>query len=518
MSKEKQILQLLQDGYSQRRIAGMLRVSRNTVARVVKATSENPVSKDTLDSMGENEIHRMLFPEEALLPTLVTPDFVYIHKELLKSGVTLKLLWQEYVDTCRDAGKPPYGYSQYCKLYQDYVAQNKLTMHIQHKPGDKLIVDWAGTALTLYDKITGNSSKVYLFVATLPFSMYCYAQACQSMKEEDWINAHISMYEFFGGATRILTPDNLKVGILSNKKYEDSVVNRSYQELADHYQTALLPARVLAPRDKAAVEGSVGNLTSYIIARLRNRKFFDLHTMNTAICKELERFNDAPFQKKDGSRHSIFLEEELPFLQPLPRYPYEFAQWKSATVQLNYHIALDFQNYSIPYEYVRKKVDVRYTKSSIEVYYKGNRICSHKRLYGRRGQYSTVPEHMPVNHQLYSEWDKPRFLKWASGIGDATHMVIQKMFDSYRIEEQAYKGCLSLLKLADKYTPERLERACKAALERIPSPRYKNIRLILESGNDKASDTSSQTSIAAHDESYALVRGASYYGGGSHEK
>lgn len=262
----------------------------------------------------------------------------------------------------------------------------------------------------------------------------------------------------------------------------------------------------------------MGNLTSYIIARLRNRKFFDLHTMNTAICKELERFNDAPFQKKDGSRHSIFLEEELPFLQPLPRYPYEFAQWKSATVQLNYHIAVDFQNYSIPYEYVRKKVDVRYTKSSIEVYYKGNRICSHKRLYGRRGQYSTVPEHMPVNHQLYSEWDKPRFLKWASGIGDATHMVIQKMFDSYRIEEQAYKGCLSLLKLADKYTPERLERACKVALERIPSPRYKNIRLILESGNDKASDTSSQYSIAAHDESYALVRGASYYGGGSHEK
>ena len=299
------------------------------------------------------------------------------------------------------------------------------------------MVDWAGTALTLYDKVTGNSSKVYLFVATLPFSMYCYAQACQSMKEEDWINAHISMYEFFGGATRILTPDNLKVGILSNKKYEDPVVNRSYQELADHYQTALLPARVLAPRDKAAVEGSVGNLTSYIIARLRNRKFFDLHTMNTAICKELERFNDAPFQKKDGSRHSIFLEEELPFLQPLPRYPYEFAQWKSATVQLNYHIAVDFQNYSIPYEYVRKKVDVRYTKSSIEVYYKGNRICSHKRLYGRRGQYSTVPEHMPVNHQLYSEWDKPRFLKWASGIGDATHMVIQKMFDSYRIEEHA---------------------------------------------------------------------------------
>ena len=183
---------------------------------------------------------------------------------------------------------------------------------------------------------------------------------------------------------------------------------------------------------------------------------------------------------------------------------------------MNYHIAVDFQNYSVPYEYVRKKVDVRYTRSSIEVYYKGNRICSHKRLQGRRGQYSTIPEHMPVNHQLYSEWDKARFLKWASGIGEATRQVVLGIFDSYRIEEQAYKGCLSLLKLADKYTPERLEHACRAALERIPSPRYKNIRLILESGNDRAA-SSNQSSAASQDENYALVRGASYYGGGSHE-
>ena len=364
----------------------------------------------------------------------------------MKSGVTLKLLWEEYVDTCRSAGQPSYGYSQYCKLYQDYVAQNKPTMHIQHKPGDKLMVDWAGTVLPLYDKTTGDSCKAYLFVATLPFSMYCYAQACRTMKEEDWVNAHISMFGYFGGVARILTPDNLKAGILSNRKYEDPVANRSYQELADHYQTALLPARVLAPRDKAAVEGSVGNLTSNIIARLRNRKFFDIQTMNAAILKELERFNDTPFQKRDGSRRSVFLEEELPSLRPLPSYPYEFAQWKTATVQLNYHIAVDLQDYSIPYEYVHKKVDVRYTKSSIGVYYKGNRICSHKRLYGRRGQYSTLPDHMPVNHQLYSEWDRARFLKWAASIGDAAHEVVQKKSDSYRIEEQAYKGCLSLLK------------------------------------------------------------------------
>lgn len=170
----------------------------------------------------------MLFPEEALIPTLVTPDFAYIHKELLKSGVTLKLLCQEYVDTCRDASKPPYGYSRYCKLYQDYVAQNKLTIHIQYKPVEKLMVNWAGSTLPLYAKVTGNICKVYLFVATLPFSMYYYAQTCQTIKEEEWINAGISMYEFLGDATKILPPDNLKVGILSNKKYKDPVVKRSY--------------------------------------------------------------------------------------------------------------------------------------------------------------------------------------------------------------------------------------------------------------------------------------------------
>lgn len=517
MSKEKQILQLLREGYSQRKVADALRVSRNTVAKVVKAESCHPITGSTLDLMDERTVHQHLFPEETLIPVLVTPDFAYIHKELLKNGVTLKLLWEEYVATCRSAGKPPYMYSQYCKLYQDYVNKNRLTMHIRHKPGDKVMVDWAGTPIPLYDKTTGDSGKAYLFVATLPFSMYCYACACRTMKEEDWINAHVSMYEYFGGVPRILTPDNLKTGILTNKKYEDPVANRSYQELANHYGTALLPARVLAPRDKAAVEGSVGNLTSHIIARLRDQKFFDIYAMNAAIHEELGRFNHAPFQKKDGSRYSVFMEEELPFLQPLPQYPYEFAQWKTATVQLNYHIAIDYQNYSVPYEYVKKKVDVRYTRSSIEVYYKGTRICSHRRLCGRRGQYSTMADHMPANHQLYSEWDSARFLKWASGIGESTTQVVQKMFSSYRIEEQAYKGCLSLLKLANKYTPERLEGACRTALERIPNPRYKNIRLILESGHDKAPGTT-RTAAQADADKYALVRGAAYYGGSSNEE
>ena len=516
MSKEKQILTLYHKGFSQRNIATQLSVSRNTVTKVLKAENEHPIPENLLETMEEVDVHKHIFPEEQSIPTLVMPDFEYVHKELLKDGVTLTLLWEEYVSECRSNHKPPYQYSQYCKLYSNYVNTNKLTMHIQHKPGARLMVDWAGTRIPIYDRYTGEETMVYLFVATLPFSMYTYATACETMTQEYWINAHNLMYEYFGGVTKILVPDNLKTGIISNKKHEDPVTNPTYQELADHYQTALLPARVLAPKDKAAVEGAVGNLTNYIIGRLRNRKFINLAELNITIKVLLDEFNKRPFQKKDGSRYSVFVEEELPFLKPLPNSPYELAKWKKATVQLNYHISVDYQNYSVPYEYAKKKVDVRYTKNSLEVFYNGTRICSHKRLSGRRGQYSTNVEHMPPNHQLYSEWDQKRFLKWAKGIGESTYAVIEKIFESYRIEEQAYKGCLSILKLADKYTAERLENACTVALEKIPSPRYKNLRLILEAGNDRKIEK--KVNEKNDDNTYALVRGASYYGGGKNEK
>ena len=211
---------------------------------------------------------------------------------------------------------------------------------------------------------------------------------------------------------RILVPDNLKTGIVSHRKHEDPIANRAYQEFADHYRTAILPARVLAPKDKAAVEGNVGNVTSHIIAKLRDVKFFSMDEMNGAISDLLESFNAAPFQKRDGSRRSVFLEEEAPFLQPLPMLPYEHACWKQATVQLNYHVSLDSQNYSCPFPYVRKRVNVRATRSLVEIFFQGRRIASHPRLHGRKGQYATVADHMPPSHQLYSEWDGSRFRRW----------------------------------------------------------------------------------------------------------
>ena len=518
MSREHQILHHLSEGKSQRMIAGTLGVSRNTVASVYTAVMRSGRSYPELLQLDETALFQTLFPEKAAEPVLVPPDYEKIHKELLRHGVTLRLLWEEYADACREAKQPPYMYSQFCKRYADYVDQNRLTMHIQHKPGDKLMVDWAGTKLAVYDRYSEASQTCYLFVAVLPFSMYCYAEAFVAMKQEDWITAHIHLYSFLGGSTRLLVSDNLKTGVIQNRKHEDPVFNRSYSELAEHYKTALLPARVLAPKDKAAVEGTVGQLTSRIIAKLRNKRYFNMYDLNQAVFRELKAFNARPFQKKEGSRYSVYTEEELPFMQPLPLFPYEFASWKVATVQLNYHVSFDKQYYSVPYAYARKKVDIRSTDTLIEIYYQGNRICSHKRLHGRMGQYATNPEHMPKNHQLYSEWNADRFKRWASDIGPSAREVVDKLFASYRVEEQAYKGCLSLLKLADRYPSDRLENACRVALMHIQSPRYKNIRLILEAGQDLPKKQEDVPKDDAKDiNSFTHLRGASYYGGGRHE-
>ena len=340
MSKEKQILQYWGDGRSQRKTAASLGVSRNTVSSVIAAATREGITPQAAASMDEPDLIRKLFPEKAYQPVQVMPDFEKIHKELLRDGVTLRLLWEEYASTCSEAKQPPYMYSQFCKLYSDYVDKNRLTMHLQHKPGDKCMVDWAGTTMYIYDRITAEPCKCYLFVATLPFSMYCYAEACISMKQEDWINAHVHMFQYFGGVTRLLVSDNLKTGVISHKKGEDPVMNRCYQELAGHYGTTLLPTRVLAPKDKAAVEGSVGKLTTHIIAKLRDRKFFSLSELNSSVRKLLDAFNRRDFQKKEGSRYSVFIEEELPFMRPLPAMPYEYAVWKTATVNINYHVSI----------------------------------------------------------------------------------------------------------------------------------------------------------------------------------
>ena len=236
MSKELQILQLTADGKSQRMIAKMLRVSRNTISSVQTAATRSGKAMSELLRMEEPQLIKVLFPEKELIPVQVKPDFEWIHKELLKDDITLQSLWEEYCDQCREAKKPPYMYSQFCKLYSDYVNQHRLTMHINHKPGDKLMVDWAGDKFYYYDSEDDKEQPCYLFVATLPFSMLCYAEAFTNMKQEAWINAHVHMYAYFGGSTRLLVCDNLKTGVIKNKRHDDPVLNKSYEELRSVYK------------------------------------------------------------------------------------------------------------------------------------------------------------------------------------------------------------------------------------------------------------------------------------------
>lgn len=515
MRDVKKILEMRSQNFSQRKIAEALKVSRDTVRKVSKAADENNICWSMIQNQNEMEVQKLLFGKETKLNLIIKqPDYQYIHKELLRPGTNIRLLWEEYAEDCRNSNFPFYQYSYFCEKYRDYVKKNNLTMHITHKPGDKLMVDWNGTTMCVFDRYTGESIKAYLFEATLPFSMLCYVQACPTMKIADWIDCHINAYRYFEGVTRLLVPDNLKTGVISNKKYEDPVLNKSYQEMADHYDTTIIPTRVRKPRDKAAVEGAVGDCTIAIVGKLRNRKFFSFNDLNAAILKELDVFNNKPFQKREGSRKSVYLDEEKDYMLPLPETPFELSSWKRAKVQLNYHISVDKMNYSVPHEYVGNYVDVKLTKSTVTVYYKTNQICSHQRLYGRVNQYSTNESHMPENHKKF-QWNKERFVNWALSIGPETTRVVEKLFERCKVEEQAYKGCLSLLKLSDKYGKARLEDACKLALKHIHQPSYKNIKMILQSNQDmKDRSTTNNKHVS---DTHAFVRGKDYYGGRNNE-
>jgi transposase len=436
------------------------------------------------------------------------PDYEYIHREMAKSGMTLHLLWFEYCDSCNKSSDIPYQLTQFKKYYRDFLQQTKATIHIARRPGETLEVDWAGSTAFITDTDTGELIPAYMFVAALPYSGYAYVEAFLSRNQEAWITAHVNMYQFIGGATRILVPDNLKTGVDKITKHE-TILNRTYQEMAQHYDTAVIPARVRAPKDKSTVEATVGNLTNFILAAIRNQQFLSLNELNLVIKERLHAYNHKPFQKKDGSRAVLYAEERM-FLLPLPRTPYEYAALKVATVQYNYHISIDGQNYSVPFEYIKRKVDVRLTKNVVEVLCDNDRICSHKRLYGRANQYSTLESHMPPNHKKYTQWNGDRFRAWAKGMGLNTLAVVEVFLTTNKVEQQGYKSCMALLKLADKFTRERLDAACAKALSYTARPNYKSISAILNAGTDKLPPATKTPKLSTH----GFVRGADYYKGG----
>lgn len=515
----RQILEMNHQGISMRNIAASTGNSRPKISEVIKKAEGKNLEFPLADEMTDLWFEHFLFPEKTReAKGREWPDFEAIHKELAKPNVTLSLLHHEYEMTCRDQKKIPYAYRTFCQYYTEYARKHKATMRIRRKPGEIMEVDWAGATLSLLDRDSGEKVKAYLFVATLPCTQYTYCEAFPSMKQEDWITAHIHAYEFFGGVTELLIPDNLKTGVKSNHRGE-VVLNEVYHELADHYGTVILPARVRTPKDKASVEGNVGTLSTWVIASLRNATYFSLEELNQAVHQRLEGFNERSFTKKykQGNRLMAFEEEEKFALRSLPPTPFKMATWKTATVQLDYMVSAESMFYSVPYEYIQNKVDIRLTKDLVEIFYRDNRIASHKRLYGKYGQFSTIRDHMPDKHKLYIDHTKESVLEWAEAIGQSTLKVVHQLFDSAQAEKLALKATLRLKNHGKKYSAKELEAACEVVLNFASQPTVRAIETVLTNNKKRANQKKTPDS-KDEKKDYGFTRGAHYFGGKSDVK
>jgi transposase len=380
-------------------------------------------------------------------------------------------------------------------------------MRQTHRAGDKLFVDYAGQTVGVVDPATGHHREAQIFVAVLGASNYTFAEATWTQRLPDWIGSHVRAFAFLGGVPALVVGDNLRSGVSTPHRY-DPESNRTYEDLARHYGTALLPARPRAPRDKAKVEIGVQVVERWILARLRTRGFFSLAELNAAIADLLEDLNTRPFRKLPGSRRSTFDEIERAALRPLPPTTFEYCEWSSARVGIDYHVEVDRHYYSVPFALVRRQVDVRLTASSVEILHANRRVASHVRSRAA-GRHSTHPDHMPKAHRAHAEWSPSRLLAWAVDIGAHTHTVVSHFLESRPHPEQGYRACLGLQRLAKRFDPERLDAACRRALA-LPEPTLRGIESILKLGLDRIpmpGDAESRDLDLMHEN----VRGAEYY-------
>ena len=408
MVNYREILRLDSLRYSQRQISASISCARDTIGTVCKLANKYNLAWPLPDELSNQAIQDLFYPDRKERTRRI-PDYEYIHKELSRPSVTLTLLWAEYSATCHSEHAIPYQLTQFCENYRSWAQITKATMRISRKPGDLMEVDWAGNTLTIYDSVTGETIDAYLFVAVLPCSCYAYVEAFLDHGTENWIKAHTHAYQYFGGATRILVPDNLKTGVIKNTRNELQL-NRSYQEMAEYYDTAVIPARVKAPKDKPNAEGTVNHTSTWVIAAIRNERHFSIQELNEAISEKLEEFNIKPFQKREGSRCTAFQNEEKSFMKPLPASPYELAVWSAATIHNDYLITDGKNKYSVPFDLIGQEVSVRLTSTTVEVFFQGSRVASHPRLTQKQRNPITKPEHMPDNHKKYLRIIKMHFL------------------------------------------------------------------------------------------------------------
>lgn len=509
MVNYREILRLSSLEYTQTEIASSLKSSRNTIREVNRRAKEKDISWPLDDYFTNEKLEELLYPEKfQKVNVFCEPDYEYIHKELARPGVNLALLHAEYLASCRESGLIGYQKTQYYEKYASWAQKTKATMRIHHKPGDSMEVDWAGNTLPITDPATGEQTDAYLFVGVLPCSCYSYAELCRDMKSENWLMCHTHAYAYFEGVPRLLIPDNLKTGITKNTRL-DTIVNRSYLELAEHYKTAVVPARVKAPQDKPHAEGTVKYASTWILAALRDRVFFSFEEAYTAVREKLEELNNFPFKKREGNRREAYINEEKSYMQPLPVNMYEPAIWSNATVPIDYSVSDGLNKYSVPYDLIGEKVQIRTTRDCVEIFYHGNRVSSHVRQHQRQVDPIIKVEHMPDNHKKYLSYNKDSFMEWAQRIGENTSKVMQSFLSEGRSPEQGYKSCQNLMRQHEKYGTKKLEEACLRLLTYTGTPNIRSLIQLLKSPLTTSISTSRNASVKHS--SRGITRGASQF-------
>lgn len=468
---------------SQSEIAASLGVGKTTVREYLQRLSKTDLkSWSAIEPLEESELERQLgfLSAVTMRKQDVMPDFAYIHREMSKRHVTIMLLWTEYFES---QGEGAYGYTQFRTHYNRWCGKLSVVMRQSHKAGEKTFIDYSGDGLWLTDRKTGEKIKAQLFIAVLGASSYTYAEATLSQMSPDWLSSHVRMLEYFGGTSEIWVPDNLKPGVHKPDRYEP-LLNESYRDCASHYGACVIPARSQKPRDKAKVEVAVLVVQRWILARLRDHIFISLQEMNEAIQECLEIINNRKMRHVNKSRRELYEELDRPRLKRLPSTRYEFAEWKKATVNIDYHVAYDHHRYSVPYQLVHESLDVRGTATVIEVFHRGKRVASHRRSY-KRGGFTTLTEHMPKTHREYAEWTPQRVIGWSKTIGPCTAQLVEKILSTKKHPQQGFSAAQGLIRLAKPYGKERVERASKRALE-VGAHSYQFVKEMLKNKMDGA--------------------------------
>jgi transposase len=455
-----------------------------------------------VEPMAEAALEALLYPSAAATAVpRPAPDCAYLHIERRKPGVTLQLLHVEYLERHPDG----YRYTQFCEYYRQWLRRRRLSMRQVHRAGEKGFVDYAGKTPCLTDPVTGDRTPVELFVYALGASSYTYAEATLTQQLPDWIASHTRAFAFFGGAPGATVCDQLKSGVTTPCRYEPGV-QRIYAELAAHYGTTILPARPAKPRDKPKAEVAVQGAERWIVARLRHETFFTLSAMNARIAELLEMLNAKPMRHYGGaSRRDLFERLDRPALRPLPAVAFEYAEWKRARVNIDYHVALDHHAYSVPYALVHEEVELRYTATAVEVFHRGQRVAAHRRS-AQRGGFTTLAAHMPKSHQAHAAWSPSRFVRWAETIGPQTAALVTAVLADRPHPEQGYRSCLGILRLAKRYDAARLEAACARALA-AGARSYRHVDAILKRGLDRTADAPATAPLPPHEN----IRGRDYY-------